>query len=470
MKQSDLFEVEEEGVVLDPVRTARQEEIVRKWKANNGRGTLLAVTGFGKSRTAMMAAKELLSSPNAKVERDVTVIVPSVNLYNEWKERLASYDFPSRVYIINTLVNEFSRERPLNTSLLIPDEFHRYHSDVHGTLFDIVNYNFVFGTTATVDDEDPKFVRMKQIAPIIDTVTLEEAREHDWVSDFTIYNLGIELSSKEDTYYKSLQKQYNKYFKTFDFDYGLAMECLSNDKLRKRHAEDLGWEEGAVMTHAVQLTRIVQKRKSFLYELPLKVELAEKIIRKFSDDIFITFSESNKIADELTRQMPDISVSYHSDLSTLITDKRTKEVIAESVTIDGKTRYKDNTGRAYDWKSIKEAYPKLSLRRKGIKTRRKEALKLFKNKDNLTRAINTAKALDEGANIPQITASIVTSGTSKTRQSIQRLGRSIRKVKGKIAFQVEIYVKNTQDELWLRSRQKELVNIKWIDTINEINT
>jgi len=470
MSQTNLFQANVSQGGDDPTRTARQVEIVDKWQANRGKGTLEAVTGFGKTRTALMAAERLINSPNAKTQRDLTVIVPSIELKKDWEEKLKYYDFPSRVFVVNTYINIYSLESPRETSLLVLDEFHRYHSPEHGRVFEATNYNFIFGTTATIDDTDPKFIRMKKLCPIIDTVSLEEATANNWVSDYTIFNLGIDMSPEEKEYYGRLGRQYNKYFKTFDFEFGTAMDCLSNKDARRDYARQIGWDEGAIMTHAVQFSRIVQKRKHFLYELPSKLTAAKEIINRFSDHIFISFSESTDFADRLAEELPDIAVPYHSSLATLIKVKGTDEVVAKSTKVNGKTKYKDlDTGIIHSWANIKKVYPKKKLKRLGKTRRRDQSIRLFKEEDNGIRLISTARALDEGFNVPRINASIVTSGSSKTRQSIQRLGRMIRQEEGKRAFQVEIYIRNTQDEVWLRSRQKESINVNWIDRIDEIN-
>ena len=66
-------------------RTERQLEIVQKFADNKGKGTLLAATGFGKTFTAIMVILRLLKSrPKGKV----VIVVPTINLKNQWKREL----------------------------------------------------------------------------------------------------------------------------------------------------------------------------------------------------------------------------------------------------------------------------------------------------------------------------------------------------------------------------------------------
>lgn len=461
---------------LDPIRTARQVGIVDLWQANNGIGTILAVTGFGKTRTMLLGAERLCNSPNAKVQRTVTVIVPTLQLKEDWEAQLANYSFPSRVLTIQSLTRRYNENKKLNTSLLILDEIHRYNSEIFGKVFNIVNYSFVFGGTATIDQSDAKFDLMKKYAPIIDQVTLEEAKKHNWVSDFVIYNLGIRMTLEEQRNYAKIGRKMNTYFPTFNGDFELAMMCISDANARALHAKQIGWDEGAVLTHAVQLSRTIQERRKFLYELPSKITIAKEIIDRFPDRIFITFSQSTDFADDLAIEIGDEAVAFHSNMRTQVYSKTTGKLLAVATKVKNKTLYRDVMiddhswlGKEFlTWQELKDRYPLVKMTKKGDKTRRKEALKRFKDGRTKTRVISTAKALDEGFNVPDIDASIVCSGTSVARQSIQRLGRMIRQQEGKTAFQVELYVKDTQEEVWLRKRQKESTNIQWINSINDI--
>jgi superfamily II DNA or RNA helicase len=80
----------------------------------------------------------------------------------------------------------------------------------------------------------------------------------------------------------------------------------------------------------------------------------------------------------------------------------------------------------------------------------------------------TARALDEGFDVRDIEVAVVCSATSKQRATIQRNGRALRFVEGKTAKIINLYIKGTQDETWLKRRQKGETNIRWIENIDEI--
>jgi superfamily II DNA or RNA helicase len=263
------------------------------------------------------------------------------------------------------------------------------------------------------------------IAPVFDSVSLKEAERNGWVSNFTVYNLAVPLSQKDQKEYEAINNKYMKYFSTFEFDFEMAMNALKDKGLRERIARRLNWEEKVVMLHALGYNRSMRERKTFLYTTESLIRTAAEIAKRFSDRKIITFSESTMAADKLTDLLPD-SASYHSQLQTVF--------------INGK--------------------------KKGPATRKKEAMKNFS--EDKIRVLNTARALNVGADIPNVDMSIICSFNSSLIDSIQRTGRAVRYAEGKHAIEVNLYIPKAQSEKWLRSKQKKTPNVKWITSMDQI--
>ncbi len=83
---------------------------------------------------------------------------------------------------------------------------------------------------------------------------------------------------------------------------------------------------------------------------------------------------------------------------------------------------------------------------------RQEILKNFRTGDY--RVVVTSQVLDEGVDVPDATVGFILSGTGSTREYVQRLGRLLRKVKGKRAKLVEIISKQTIEMGISRRRHK----------------
>jgi superfamily II DNA or RNA helicase len=406
--------------MLDNNRLKRQVQAGDTWKNNNGIGTFEFVTGTGKTLTAILIIKRLLERNN---ERTIHVIVPRRELKKQWELELKTNKIKNtEVFVVNTYIKE-SR----NCTLLVLDEIHNYASPKFSMLFKQTTYKFILGLTATMERKDMRHLLLQQKAPIIDTIDLQEAKDNSYVSDFIVYNLGLELTEEDRENYDSINKRFSKHFGVFGRDFKLAMACVSNKEIRRQYSQQMGWDEKSIGFHAVMFSKAMRERKDFLYNAQCKVNAAKEIIEKFKVKT-ITFSESTSFADKLTDFIPN-SVSYHSNLK----------------------KFKHNN----------QSYGPTAAKRK--------VLSLFNDKRSKIKTLNTAKALDEGFDAKDLEMAIICSGTSTARQDIQRTGRVIRFKPDKIALVVNLYVKNSRDEDWLKQRQEKSTNVYWVNSIKEIS-
>jgi superfamily II DNA or RNA helicase len=97
--------------------------------------------------------------------------------------------------------------------------------------------------------------------------------------------------------------------------------------------------------------------------------------------------------------------------------------------------------------------------------KRRAALNGFAEGD--FRIINTARALDEGFDVPGVELAVISSGSSSPRQDVQRTGRAIRFVEGKVGYIVNLYMPDTQDEKWMKARQKNSTNIQYVQSLDQ---
>ena len=84
-------------------RTERQQESVKRWLAHKGKGTIVAATGFGKSRCGLMIIKALLKKyPQFRI----LVVVPTEALQKQWLGHVDEwgFQFNVEVVIINTCI------------------------------------------------------------------------------------------------------------------------------------------------------------------------------------------------------------------------------------------------------------------------------------------------------------------------------------------------------------------------------
>ena len=358
-------------------------------------------------------------------------MVPSLYLQGQWGERIPKWGLTNiEVWVINSLVKRAKEGHDFTCDLLILDEIHRYTAETFSQVFECVTYRHVLGLTATVEPTDDKYQIINDECPVIAQVSLAECLRNGWVSPFTVYNYGIILSPEERERYREINQSFHKWFAVFEHDFQLAMACLGNEGARTRYGKQINWNPNELRVHAINWNRAMQDRKTFLYDLPSKLELATEILthERFKDKKAITFAQTTEAADTLAAMVGSEAEPYHS-------------------AVEGRRIH----GQYYG----KDKYLDLVIRR---------------FKEGILRVLSTAKALDEGADIPDVDLLVVLSGTSTGRQGLQRYGRGIRYVEGKHTIIIELYAIDTQDERWLRGRQKKVPQnaIKWVRDLDEI--
>ena len=384
-------------------RTERQLEIVQKFADNKGRGTLLAATGFGKTFTAIMVIIRLLKS---RPEGKVVIVVPTINLKNQWKKELKKSKVHKNcdVIVINT-----AYKTKQSCDLLICDEIHAYGAEQFIKVFDKITYDYIFGLTATIERSDGMHEVLLQYAPVIDEVAIDECHANGWVSDYLVYNLAVPMYDDE-------QENYDKANKQFRYAAGrLGFGGAQSFNNARKYLQDKS-ADPAMRAVAAVYYNSMRKRGDICKNSQAKIPVIKQLLEKFDDRKALLFSASTDFADAVQEELGDVCLSFHS--------KRTKK-------------------------------------------QQVEILKKFKDGRTKQRVISSVKALNAGFDVPDCSLGIVAAGNSKKLDNIQRTGRIIRYVPGKTAVIINLYAPNTQEVSWLNKRQ-EGQSVVWAESIEEI--
>lgn len=336
----------------------------------------------------------------------VIVVVPTVYLQNQWQELLQS----NKLGNVDVLVINTAAKTTVDCDFLVVDELHTAGSQFFSNLFNTINYKAFLGLTATIERSDGNHKLLLEKAPIFDEIGLEEALKEGYVSDYMIFNLPVALSPKESADFSKIQKSYGYYEHLLGGRFVAWQEA--NDRLKDKLADKEHKKE------ALMFLRLVNKRKDCLHNAISKLSITKNILDMFPERKAIIFCESIDYAQKIDGMLNKQSVLYHSKLTT-------KE--------------------------------------------KKEAIRQFSDNRFKSNVMVSCRALDAGVDISGVNLGICCAGTSKQLQSIQRLGRALRKNKlGTIAYYFNLYIPETQEEKWLRSRCYDIPNVHWIDNLDEV--
>ena len=445
-------------------RSERQEQFVDTFVRHKARGTLVAATGFGKTTAAIKVIRRMRERVSDRV---VIVVVPTQNLKDQWIAALdaAGQSLNSFVMIINSVIVM----PEVHCDLFIADEIHRYGAPGFSKVFDVVKYRFILGLTATMKRLDGMHRMIAEVCPVIDTITVHEARMNGWIANYTEFNVGISMGEETRIKYKEHEKRYEEVLSFFGGDFELLSKCTSVRPIdvdgiwtRPRaveYAMTLGWKGNEpklaedlrlkkyktiwgnpghqyapdkVMHLAVLGLKKMQLMKSIIYDNREKLMAAAYLIEKTRMKT-VTFAETIKSVEALDSMLPpNISrVVYHSKVKKPAGFKGTNDAYAKSL-ID-----------SFNIPSTEDG-------------------------EHLIDVFLSARGVDEGADFPEAELGIRTSGTSSVTQHTQRRGRITRSFRDKISFFVNFYLRDTRDPHWLKKAQKNADDIIWCESVEEV--
>lgn len=290
-------------------RTERQFTCFKRWLEAGGRATIVACTGFGKTRIALNTIEKLLKT-NDRVS--ILIVVPTEVLKKQWIDQLVERELIDncKVEIINTVIKS-----DWQCDLLIQDEIHLYAADSFSKVFEKVDYKLVMGLTGTLERLDGKEEIIKKYAPVCDRITIQEAEANGWIAPIKEYLVQLEVDLTE---YNNLTKAFDGYFAYFGWDFKTAMRCATDAIYRNKFAKagNLNQKEVAGMAYGWMTT--MRKRKDFVTKHPKKLEICKKILEARKDKKCITFSATIDEAKKI-----GVGYYYHSKQSK----KKNAEII-----------------------------------------------------------------------------------------------------------------------------------------------
>lgn len=365
-------------------RTERQKLCIKRWLEAGGTASWLLPTGFGKTRTALTLSELLIKkNPNATI----LIVVPSEIIKNQWIEGLIKHKIFNncKVQIVNTVV-----KGPWECDLLILDELHVYASSLFSQVFDVVDYSMILGLTGTIERLDGKEKLLMEKAPICDKVTVKEAVDNGWLSNFREYVVMLDVDLTE---YNKLNQAFIGYFSQMGFDFDVSMKAATNSVFRNKLAKQLGIKPKDMAGIAYGWMKALKGRKAFVQSHPKKFEVAKKILNARQDKKCITFSST----------------------------------IKDSESFGGK----------------------YVLHSKQSKKKNKEVLEAF-NKESYG-VLHTSRAAETGLDLQGINTEIILYNNSSKIRHQQVIGRAIRFEPGKTAEIFTLVIRGTQEWNWFQN-------------------
>ncbi len=361
-----------------------QHAALAAWRVAGKRGVVVLPTGAGKTLVAEMAI--------AEVKRSALVVVPTLDLMNQWYDGLLAR-FNAQVGLIGggyyeigaiTVTTYSSAFRQMERignqfGLLIFDECHHLPSDIYRYAAELSIAPFRLGLTATPERADEGHQLLAQLVGAI--VYRLEAQQlvGEFLADYKLTRVAVELTPAERIAYERERKIYREFLQRERINFA-TLDGWSQFVMRSARSND---------GRRAMLAYRESKRIALGTEAKL-IALAE-IFAAHPNERLIVFTAENDIVYRISREFLIPSITHETP--------------------------------------IKE---------------RRMWLQHFNEGSVL--ALATSKVLNEGVNIPEASVAVVLSGSGSTREHIQRLGRILRPAPGKHAVLYEVVTRDSSEE------------------------
>lgn len=392
-----------------------QKKLYEEWKqGDNSRGirmansTIAAATGFGKTTCGLLASLE-----NGLKNRTTLFVVPSVNLKQQTKKHIEAWGIKNTT--VQTLQKIIRDKKKLKYDLLIIDEIHNAKAPEFRKVFDYVQRRYLMGLTATFPDDERAIVLLKN-CPVIAEVTLEEAIDRSFVTDFKIHVVDVPMEGKTYTKFKKTNRDWesakNFFLGNHNTIFAISREMSSLKKkgipakegpLIKKWKKYKNLDDhGPIIFFAMKGMMKINERVNLIYTEPAKTDLTKKLCDSLSKKgKVIIFCKRKNTANEL-------------------------HLKSDSYLITGDTANKKRL-------SILDEFAK--------------------DGHNL---LYTADALNEGVDVKNIDYAVIHSFNSSVKESRQRIGRAIRVSKRKkiahiFILRCKVPSDDSPDYWWLKN-------------------
>jgi len=385
---------------LIKVKDEEQKKAINAWANSKFTGSIIAGTGFGKSRCGVIAVgKSLDTNTDAKG----LVLVPTNQLQEQFKEEFIKWGYEHILDRVDILcyASAYKLENK-HYHVVVCDEIHLGLSPEYRKFFENNTWDRILCMTATLPEEFEYKEILFGLAPTVYKISLDKCVELGLVSPYQIICIPVKLTDDEEQEYKKANNTfvYAKYclgqFDAFD----RAKHIMGSGKHTASNADKAA---------AAQFYRSIRARKAVVDHADNKVAELQKIVIKNIGEKILVFGGSNEFTNRLADATETFSSIYHS----------------------GRT-----------------------------KKQKEQALADFRSGDKPV--LCSTKALNQGFDVADATMAVICGLTSKALTMIQRVGRIIRYQEGKIGKIHVLYVEGSQEEKWLKSSVRKLDNVTWL--------
>lgn len=294
---------------INKIRDTEQKSALNKWAGQGFIGSVIAGTGFGKSRVGVLAVQYALKDGG-----DALILVPTVQLQDQFIEEFDKWGVSHENVEVMCYQSAYKLKNK-HYSIVVCDEIHLGLSPEYRKFFENNKFDMLLCMTATLPEELEYRELLDKIAPTAYKITLDKCVKLGIVSPYEITCVPVKLTDEEAEEYKKINNKFIYWkYQLGNFDaFNEAKRILASKSAT-----------GVQMQAAVQFYRLIRARKQIVDFADNKINKFQQIYAANTDKKILVFSGANDFTDKLCDSIPD-GMAYHSKKT-----KKQKELALES--------------------------------------------------------------------------------------------------------------------------------------------
>ena len=295
---------------INKIRDDEQRKALNAWARQGFVGSVIAGTGFGKSRVGVLAVEHALINKG-----DTLILVPTVQLQEQFVEEFAKWGVDNTNVEVICYQSAY-KLKGLHYSIVVCDEIHLGLSPEYRKFFKYNTYDKLLCMTATLPEELEYKDLLEKLAPTAYKITLDKCVQLGIVSPYTITCVPVTLTADEKVAYKKA----NNSFVQWKYMLGQFNAFESAQEIMRNKNATAGDKQKAVMFY-----RAIRMRKQIVDFAENKINKFTEIYEENKDKRILVFGGANDFTDKLCNSIAPNAMSYHSKKT-----KKQKELALES--------------------------------------------------------------------------------------------------------------------------------------------
>tara|TARA_B110000902_G_C14274619_1_gene574486 strand:+ start:792 stop:1967 length:1176 start_codon:yes stop_codon:yes gene_type:complete len=305
--------METKMITKNEVKDREQKKALNAWARAGFVGSIIAGTGYGKSRCGVLAAAHILGK--SKDARGL-ILVPTTQLKEQFTEEFFKWGEEGCLSQLEVICYQSAYKlKNEHYDIVVCDEVHMGLSPKYRRFFENNTYEALLCMTATMPEEPEYCTMLQQLAPTNYRISLDECVSLGLVSPYEIHCIPVELTKKERKDYIDINNKF------VYWSYQLGPSAF--DEAKRVLASSTAPSE--MKNAAAQFYNSIRKRKKIVDFAQRKKTALKKIVKKAKGDKILVFSGANAFTDLLAKATEPNSTVYHSKKTKKQRDLAIKE-------------------------------------------------------------------------------------------------------------------------------------------------